>query len=97
MRRFDIGESSGTSATSPNLHAPSSVAIKSLSNFSPFSALTSTITPSLKVNVNPSIMLPLRFKGNLLVTYPLTLLQSGAVHPSPVGLFAINGCPSPFT
>ena len=63
----------------PNLHAPSSVAIKSLSNFSPFSALTSTITPSLKVNVNPSIMLPLRFKGNLFVTYPLTLFLSGAV------------------
>ena len=91
MRRFDIGESSGTSATSPNLQAPSSVAIKSLSNFSPFSALTSIITPSLKVNVNPSIMLPLRFKGNLFVTYPLTLFLSGAVKTSSVGILAIKG------
>lgn len=36
--RFDIGESSGTNATSPNLLEPSSVLIKSFNTASPFSA-----------------------------------------------------------
>ena len=43
--RFEIGESSGTRATSPNRLEPSSVLIKSFKTSSPFSALTSIISP----------------------------------------------------
>ena len=86
----EMGELWGTSATSPNRLAPSSVSSILCSISSPFLAITSTTCPLEKVKLKPSIMTSVA-RGFVAVTTPSVLSLCVVVKTSSVGIFPTKG------
>ena len=82
-----IGDSFGTSATSPSIAAPSSMANIFFKTSSPCSAWQSTTFPSLKSTVKLLMICPDQLKGFVETRRPSHFPLIGLVKTSSVGMF----------
>ena len=88
-----MGESLGTSASSPNIQAPSSIVIMRSSNSWCSPAWTATALPSLKSMEKLSISTPWYERGSVATRVPSHLPLRGEVKTSSLGILGLKSTP----